>query len=92
MHWTIRKLLMGLGALATGVAAVVGITAAWTTSLLISAVATSEATGKASRQQMSADMMHDAVRSDVLRAFHSARHGAADRVEVSKELDSDRPP
>jgi methyl-accepting chemotaxis protein len=86
MRWTIGKLLMGLAALGSTVAVLVGLSASWTTSRLATAMGTSVSIAAASRHQMSADMMHDALRADVLRAFHAARHAGAEKEEVLKDV------
>jgi methyl-accepting chemotaxis protein len=86
MHWTIGKLLLGLAGLGSIVAILVGLSASWTTSRLTTAMATTVVNAGASRDQMSADMMHDALRGDVLRAFHSDRHSSAARDELTKEV------
>ncbi len=44
-------------------------------------------TGQAIRRQMDADMMHDAIRSDVLAALLAARDGQTEKVqEIQREL------
>lgn len=44
-------------------------------------------TGQAVRRQMDADMMHDAIRSDVLAALLAAREGNAEKIqEIQRDL------
>lgn len=69
MHLTIRQKLMGLaagGVLATGVVAGIGL---WGLGVLSRSLGDVERTGKALRNHQDADMMHDAIRADVLAAL-----------------------
>lgn len=69
MHLTIRQKLMGLaagGVFASGVVAGLGL---WGLGVLSRSLGEVERTGKALRNHQDADMMHDAIRADVLAAL-----------------------
>ena len=73
MRWTIQRLLLALVLLGSAMAALVGAVGYRNTTTALNADGELLAQSAALRQAMLADMMHDALRGDVLRAIFAAR-------------------
>ncbi len=73
MRWTIQRTLIGLGVLGAAVALLVGGVGIRATTQAAEGEAMLNREARAIRQEMSADMMHDALRGDVMRALLVAR-------------------
>ncbi len=80
-----KFLLNGVAAaVLTALVAVVGI---WTVDQLVGALKKGEIASQAIRNHMAADMMHDALRADVLSALRAGKSGTnADKADVMKEV------
>jgi methyl-accepting chemotaxis protein len=74
---TSLMLVVGLGA---------GISAVWSNAALTSSISKNLILAHATRNQGSADMMHDALRGDVYRALHAARVEPTLRPHIEEEL------
>ena len=68
---TIRARLFGLAGIATGAALVMAVVGYAAATLLVAALDRTTVLGEAQRRFMACDMMHDAVRSDVLAAMYA---------------------
>jgi methyl-accepting chemotaxis protein len=87
MTWTIRRTLLGLatvGILVTVMVGAVGLRNIGRTAKIETAMV-SHMVGL--RQAMQADMMHDALRADVLRAIFVARVAPAERAAVLQDIE-----
>ncbi|MBL9028694.1 MAG: HAMP domain-containing protein [Myxococcales bacterium] len=84
--WTIRRLLLALASLGVVVAVLVGSSGLYQQARGEATEATLLRNATAVRQVMDADMMHDALRADVLRSLFLAQKGTrAEREEVRKD-------
>src|SRR4051812_33760775 len=63
-----------------------GISAIWGNAVLTNSIAQNLILAQATRNQGSADMMHDALRGDVYRALHAARIEPTSRASINAEL------
>ncbi len=86
MRWTIRRTLIGLGAIGAAVALVVGGLGYFTTTRASENEAILNRQARGLRQEMFADMMHDALRADVLRAIFVARTAPQERDSVLADV------
>jgi methyl-accepting chemotaxis protein len=84
MKWTVRTRLVGLSALGIALLVAVGTTGWWSLRQASRARATLEAGSRSMRHHLEMDMMHDALRADVL-ALATARTPAA-RAQATQEL------
>src|SRR5262245_57048056 len=82
MRWTIQRILMGLAAVGCVTALLVGGVGIYNANRARRTEAQLELYSAALRQAMQADMMHDALRADVLRSIFAARTNPADRDSV----------
>ena len=84
MKWTVRTRLVGLSALGITLLVAVGATGWWSLRRASLARVTLQASAQSVRHHLEMDMMHDALRADVL-ALTGARTPAL-RVQASQEL------
>ncbi|MEW6164859.1 MAG: methyl-accepting chemotaxis protein [Pseudomonadota bacterium] len=85
---SIRNLLLLSGGLAVAFLVLLGGVSLYNVQRLDTVVAEVNAIGASVRRQMDADMMHDAIRADVLGALLAATQGRNDRgAEIGKDLD-----
>jgi methyl-accepting chemotaxis protein len=63
-----------------------GISAVWSNAVLTDSISQNLILAHATRNQGSADMMHDALRGDVYRAFHAARVEPTLRSHIEEDL------
>lgn len=86
MRWTIGKKLVGLSSLSVLVMLAVGWMGYYSTSQLNTKMDEILTMNMALRNHMQADMMHDALRADALRALYSAQHRPEDKAEIESDL------
>ncbi len=87
IHLTIRNKILGLGMLGLGFVLCVGGVGLMATSKLNASAEHITDIGSALKQQMHADMMHDALRGDVLRAMlNSTKRDEAETKSIQNEL------
>jgi methyl-accepting chemotaxis protein len=86
MRWTIRRLLLVLVLVGAFMAILVGGVGVHNTSTALQTDDELLHQSAALRQAMLADMMHDALRADVLRAIFAARTSPAERDEVLRDV------
>ncbi len=87
MRWTIQRILMGLSATGCAVAALVGGVGLYNASVSIKAEDDMISGAAALRGAMEADMMHDALRADVLRSIFAARTNPGSRDSVLADVE-----
>jgi methyl-accepting chemotaxis protein len=88
LNLSIRQRLIGLTALALAAMLGVGLSGLWGVVTLDAANGTSETYSEALRHQMEADMMHDALRADVLAALLAgSQKDGAKEAQIRKDLD-----
>jgi methyl-accepting chemotaxis protein len=88
MNLSIRQRLTGLTGLALAAIVGVGVTGVWGVTTLSAANSESEIYSEALRHQMEADMMHDALRADVLAALLAgSQKETAKEAEIRKDLE-----
>jgi methyl-accepting chemotaxis protein len=84
---SIRRQLLGANLLGVAFVALVGVIGLWSSERLVGNSQSINQTSSALRDQMSADMMHDALRSDVLSALLAGTQGRGDaRAAVEADL------
>ena len=86
MRWTIQRTLLALAAIGSAVAALVGAVGLHNATTLERTEAALVSQAAALRQVMQADMMHDALRGDVLGAIFEARTAPGGRDTVLSEV------
>jgi methyl-accepting chemotaxis protein len=85
---SIRALLLLSGVFSIVFLVLLGTVSFMNVQRLDAVVAEANETGAAVRRQMDADMMHDAIRADVLAALLAANRGQAEKAgEIRKDLD-----
>ncbi|MCZ8236275.1 MAG: methyl-accepting chemotaxis protein [Inhella sp.] len=88
---SIRRQLLGVNGVGIAFVALVGVIGLWSSERLVDNSQSISHSSSALRDQMSADMMHDALRSDVLAALLAGTQGRADaRQGVEADLTEHR--
>ena len=87
MKITVRTKLFGIAALSIGLALIIGVVGLWGVAQLDGSMDAITRNSVALRNHMTADMMHDALRSDVLAALVAAKNNRSDdRPEIIGDL------
>lgn len=86
MRWTLTRQMFALSAGLTGLTVMLAWVAYGSLGRLQAANEVSLTNAQILRNHMRADMMHDALRSDVFRALDDAGHGGKDRAEIQADL------
>jgi len=86
MNLTVRKKILGIGLIAVVSVVVIWLAAYWGLSQADRAMDAAAEAAEAQRNQMGADMMHDALRADVFAALLTEKNKAEEQKAVREDL------
>jgi len=80
-NWSVKSMLLGNSIASNGLIVLLGVLSLFAMYELDKVVNESSQNAVAVQRQMDADMMHDAIRSDVMSALYAVSQGQADKVQ-----------